>query len=227
MNVVTPYDLEDNPVSEVCQWDDPVYLKVYDDNIADDSYKIEVGNVKSKVLYKVGSSRFSAGNYVKFQIPEDLMTNPYDIIGFISTKVTDSNYTSYWVTSAFRLHMVRRPQPDGTVYANTELGEDVADLMERLEELEDTFTGVADSILTEQEVKSIIESYEYLDEDDVREVVESYGYQDEDDVKEIVESYGYATEEYVTNAIANSGHLTEDDIASDDDVASLISDIWG
>lgn len=120
MTDVTVYGIDDNPIVAVTQWDSDLSIKIVSQEIDDwqtkfspQSYNIYFFNEYSSIALLMTTSYSDDGLTVV--IPNELLTEPYPITGFVQTDGEDGNIT----ICRFRLNMMKKPKPSDYVYIDS------------------------------------------------------------------------------------------------------------
>ena len=104
MQEITIYDIEDNTLTNLVQWDSDVKIFVKEDGI-DAAYKVHFFNCKS-VDAMVMESTYANG-VLSTVIPNDLLRDSHPITGYIYVEKDNEHKSVY----CFRIVIRKRPKP--------------------------------------------------------------------------------------------------------------------
>ena len=114
MRDIRCYDLDGNQLECLSQWDRDVYINIQETFITE-AHKIHFFNISNTTAYVVESTY---GNGVlTAKIPNTLLTQPYDITGYIFDEDDEGGGQS---VARVRLLVMARPQPSDTIYDDTD-----------------------------------------------------------------------------------------------------------
>lgn len=111
MQEITIYDIEDNTLTNLVQWDSDVKIFVKEDGI-DAAYKVHFFNCKS-VDAMVMESTYANG-VLSTVIPNDLLRDSHPITGYIYVERDNEHKSVY----CFRIVIRKRPKPANYIYTD-------------------------------------------------------------------------------------------------------------
>lgn len=111
MQEITVYDIDDNALVDLVQWDSNVKIFVKEDGI-DAAYNVHFFNCKSTDAM-VMESAYSNG-ILSTVIPNDLLMDSHPITGYIYVEKNDEHKSVY----CFRLVVRKRPKPSNYIYVD-------------------------------------------------------------------------------------------------------------
>lgn len=129
MKRINAYDLNNELVTLLIQWDKGVYL-YFNDNVFDNNYAVHFFNDNMDEAMVMESSLDSKG-ILSVKIPDEILTYGKPIIGYICT-LNDNEYRNAY---RFRILVRKRPKPSN--YIHTE-NEDYIILDSKLKEIENS-----------------------------------------------------------------------------------------
>ncbi len=111
MQEITIYDINNNSITDLVQWDKDVRIFIKENEI-DKAYKVHYFNQKTDTAMVV-ESEFKDG-VMSALIPNDILTEPHHIQGYIYVEKNDEHKSIYY----FRIIVRKRPKPDNYIYSD-------------------------------------------------------------------------------------------------------------
>lgn len=111
MQEIIVYDVEDNILDTLVQWDKEVKIFVKEDSI-DKAYNVHYFNCNSKTAMVVPSS-YDSG-ILSAPVPNDILTESHPITGYIYIEKDGEHKSVY----CFRIIVRKRPKPADYIYSD-------------------------------------------------------------------------------------------------------------
>lgn len=112
MQEIIACDVNGNSITGLVQWDSDIHIYLSDPGI-DKAYQVHFFNhTMDEAL--VANSTFSSGR-IKVKIPNDLLTQPYIIIGYVNVTKNEESRCIY----GFRINIRKKPKPSNYIYVES------------------------------------------------------------------------------------------------------------
>lgn len=112
MQEITVFDLNNNSIINLVQWDKDVKIYVKEDEI-DKAYNVHFFNKNHEGTAMVVESTYQDGT-LSTVVPNDLLTESYPITGYIYVEKNHEHKSIY----GFRIIIVKRPKPANYIYSD-------------------------------------------------------------------------------------------------------------
>lgn len=112
MQEIVVYDIENNILDTLVQWDKGVKILIKENDI-DQAYNVHFANCNSESAMVV-PSEYNDG-VLSVPVPNDILTEPHIIVGYICISDKDDEFKSIY---SFRIPVRKRPKPADYVYSD-------------------------------------------------------------------------------------------------------------